>query len=181
MTKRNAITTKKGDQGFSRLFSGEKISKNSPRLEAIGDVDELISILGLARCYAQRKETKETILALQRALFIVGAELATAKKKFSRLPRRIDQDAISRIEALMDFSPGTATVFKGFVLPGNTPSSTYLDYARSVARRCERKAVGLFEAEEITNKHLIVWLNRLSDCLYLMARSEEDSPTYLNE
>lgn len=181
MTKRNTITTKKGDQGFSFLFSGEKVSKDSPRMEAIGDVDELMSILGLTRCYAQRKETKETILALQRALFTVGAELATTKEKLDRLPQRIGQDALSRIEALMESLPETAAAFKGFVLPGNTFLSAYLDYARSVARRCERRAVGLLKAEEITNTHLIVWLNRLSDYLYLLARSEEDNPTYVKK
>ena len=133
------------------------------------------------RCYAQRKETKDAILTLQRALFTVGAELATTKEKLKRLSGRIDQDAVSRIEALMESAPKASTVFKGFVLPGNTPPSAYLDYARSVARRCERRAIGLLNAEEITNKHLIVWLNRLSDYLYLMARSEEDNPTYLKE
>lgn len=181
MTKRNPITTKKGDQGFSSLFSGEKVSKNSPRMEAIGDVDELISILGLARCYAPKSETKDAVLSLQRALFTVGAELATSKEKLERLSQCIDLNAVNRIEALMDSTPAAATGFKGFVLPGSNPVSSYLDYARAVARRCERRAVGLLEAEEITNQHLIVWLNRLSDYLYLLARSEEDSPTYLKE
>lgn len=150
-------------------------------MEAIGDVDELISILGLARCYASQNKAKDAILALQRALFAVGAELATAKEKLSRLQQRIDQDAVSRIEALMDSTPAAAMGFKGFVLPGSTPLSAYLDHARTVARRCERRAVGLLESGEITNKHLIVWLNRLSDYLYLLARSEEDNPTYLKE
>src|SRR3989338_7356999 len=85
MAKIRSITTKKGDKGKTRLFSGEEVSKNSPRVRMCGDIDELVAVLGLARYHAEKAEIKESILFIQRSLFTVASEVATSEEKISRL------------------------------------------------------------------------------------------------
>ena len=181
MPQRISITTKTGDKGYSRLFSGEKVLKNSPRLGAYGDIDELVSILSIARHHAKRNDSKDTILEIQRALFVVASELATTPDKLKRLPQRIDSARLEDLDRKREALERKVDIPRGFVIPGNTLASAYIDHARTVARRCERRAVGLFNAGEITNDVLIVWLNRLSDFLYLLARYEEGKPLLVKE
>ena len=179
--KKIQITTKTGDQGRSRLFSGEQVSKTSLRLDAYGDLDELVCILGIARHYVKKERIKDEILSLQRMLFVVSSELATTAQKLNKLPVRIDSDHLKAFEQTVDALYQDTNIPGGFIVPGTTLASGYLDYARAVSRRCERKAVQLFENKELTNELIIVWLNRLSDYLYLMARFEEEVPTLVKE
>ena len=181
MAKKNIITTKTGDQGTSLLFSGEKVSKSNPRLEAYGDLDELVSILGVARQYVKHKSITEDILELQRDLFRAASELATTPDKLSKLKQQIDQAFLDKLENKNKTLYEDTNIPNGFIVPGGSRSSAYLDLARAVSRRCERKIVKLLESGEINNKFLIVWINRLSDYLYLMARFEEDKPTLVKE
>ncbi len=179
MTKKINITTKLGDNGTSRLFSGEIVSKTSLRLDAYGDLDELVSVLGLARYHTKKKRIKNEIFILQKELFIAGSELATTKEKLLKLPSRIDNAKLDefeiRVKSLFDVTP----IPKTFIVPGKVLSSSFLDVARTIARRCERKIVYLIEIKEIENKNLIVYMNRISDYLYLMARFEEGTPELL--
>ncbi|MBI5415675.1 MAG: cob(I)yrinic acid a,c-diamide adenosyltransferase [Candidatus Omnitrophica bacterium] len=175
MTARG-ITTRAGDEGYSRLFSGEKVPKDSPRLEACGDLDELVSALAVARGRTRDTRLREEILRLQRELFVVGPELATTSVKLAGLARRVDDAFLSAMEKRCAFLNATVPIPKGFVVPGATLASAYLDQARCVARRCERKVVALYRKKEIKNPRVIVWLNRLSDYLYLLARREEKHP-----
>lgn len=180
--KKFSITTKTGDQGFSRLFSGEKVLKNSPRLEAYGDLDELVSLLSIARHHVQNEILKEDILFLQRNLFSIASELATTSEKLARLKTRVNDKMLQALEDKRAALEERIEIPKGFVIPGgNSLSASYLDLARSVARRCERKIVGLLEQKEITNEVVLVWFNRLSDYLYLMARFEEKVPLLVKE
>lgn len=181
MTRKIRITTKSGDQGFSRLFSGEKVSKDNPRLEACGDMDELASLLGVTRCHARKKKIQEKILKIQRHLFLAASEVATTEAKLSRLPQRINQNFVNALEQDMESLAANIPDPKGFIVPGGTLSSAYLDYARAVARRCERRIAGLLKKKQIHNATLLIWFNRLSDYLYLMARCEEDKPILLKE
>jgi len=176
MTKRS-ITTRTGDQGTTELFSGETVSKNCPRTRAYGDIDELVSVLGLARATAQREATVSWVLALQQALFTVGAELATSRGGLDRLRDRVDGTMLDRLETVRESLEQQVPSPEGFILPGGTVAGAHLDHARTIARRCERRAVGLKEDGDIDNVVLVIWLNRLSDTLWLLARFEEGDRT----
>ena len=181
MAKIKTVTTKTGDKGKTRLFSGEEVSKNSPRLAAYGDVDELACILGLARYYARKKDIKESLLFLQRELSVVSSELATTAAKLNKLPRRVDDKMLETLEEKREALEERVSIPQGFVVCGDQLAAAYLDLARTVARRCERKIAGLLEERTIDNKIVLVWFNRLSDYLYLMARFEEETPTMVKE
>lgn len=181
MANKFSITTKRGDKGKTRLFSGEEVSKYSPRLEAYGDLDELVSMLGVARLHVRKEEIKDAILFVQRSLFVAGSELATTKEKLQKLTKRVDGEMLKLLDAKRDALEEVTPIPRGFVVPGGSLASAHLDHARTVARRCERKIVKLFEDKQIENEMLIVWFNRLSDYLYLMARFEEGKPILVKE
>ena len=170
------ITTKTGDKGTSRLFSGEEVSKDSLRLDAYGDLDELVSMLSVARHHMSQEVLRADILTLQKEIFTVAAELATTKNKLTKLPTRVDQNFLNKLENRRESLAQNTEIPTGFVIPGATLSAAYLDLARAISRRCERKAVRLIEQNEIDNSLVIIWLNRLSDYLYLVARNEEKKP-----
>jgi cob(I)alamin adenosyltransferase len=175
MSKTQSITTKVGDRGTTFLFSGEEVPKDSPRTEAYGDLDELVSVLGVARCHALNEHVGESLLALQRDLFTAGAELATAIDHVDLLKQRVDEAALRAFEARRDELEKRIEMPDGFIIPGGSGSlaAAHIDHARTIARRVERKAVTLSRANLICNPHLLVWLNRLSDYLWLLARFEE--------
>ena len=179
MSQKNSITTRVGDHGTTFLFSGEEVPKDSPRTDAYGDLDELVSVLGLAKAHAAQPETKDIITGLQRELFVAGTELATSCEHLSRLKQRIDADALQRFELQRDALEARIAMPSGFILPGGTPGGAYLDHARTIARRLERKVVGIHRAGLIANEYLLIWLNRVSDFLWLLARYEEGSATTL--
>jgi cob(I)alamin adenosyltransferase len=170
-----SITTRVGDKGSTFLFSGERVSKDSPRTEAYGDLDELVSVLGLARVHARR--TRRQAMELQRELFVVGAELATSPRHLRLLKQRVDEHMVQELERRRSRLERAITMPAGFIIPGGTPGGAHLDHARTIARRIERKVVGLHRKRLVRNPHLLVWLNRLSDYLWLLARREEGRRT----
>jgi cob(I)alamin adenosyltransferase len=176
--KRRSITTGAGDLGMTRLFSGEEVSKDSPRPEACGDVDELVSALGLARTHVHRNDVRDAILYLQRGLFTVAAELATSPGKVGLLNERVDAGMVRALEQRRAALERRISLPRGFIIPGGNAGAAHLDFARAVARRCERKVVAL-AGGEIPYEHLLVWMNRLSDVLWLLARREEGRPLLL--
>jgi len=177
MSPGSSITTRIGDRGTTQLFSGETVSKNCARTNAYGDVDELVSVLGVARSLTDKPDVRETLIALQRKLFVVGAELATTPVALELLGQRVSEPMLAELDAARDELESRLPPPTGFILPGGTPAVAHIDLVRAIARRCERKAVGLREAGEIENPLLIVWLNRLSDYLWLLARWEEGDAT----
>ena len=130
-----SITTKTGDTGETRLFSGELVAKHSSRPDAYGDVDELVSILGIARCHCEKPLTRDSVLEIQRQLFIVGSELATTGAKLDRLPQRIDADRLRQLEERMSALEAEVEIPSGFIVPGGSLAAGHLDLARTVARR----------------------------------------------
>jgi cob(I)alamin adenosyltransferase len=168
-----SITTGMGDQGVTQLFSGELVLKNSARTEAYGDLDELVSILGVARAASRREDTRKAILDVQRNLFIIGSELATAAEKIKLLPRRVDATMIRQIERKRKDLEARVQYSSGFVIPGEKLAAAHIDQARAVTRRCERKVAALVLARVVRNQLTLVWMNRLSDYLWLLARFEE--------
>ncbi len=176
-----SITTRVGDRGTTRLFSGEEVPKSSPRVDAVGAVDEVVSLLGVARCHAARPATRACLLEIQRELFVLASEFATTPAALPRLPRRVDAGFVETMERRARELEASVTHPAGFILPGASLAGAQLDHARAVARRCEREAVRLQEAGLLDNPHALVWLNRLSDVLWLLARSEEERPQPLRD
>lgn len=168
-----------GDRGLTRLFSGEQVPKNSARTEALGDLDELVSLLGVARASSRRKEVREAVLEIQGVLFVVGSELATTADKVKRLPVRVDAGMVRELERKHQKLAARTNRPNGFIIPGGNPASAQIDLARAIARRCERKVAGLVLGRVVRNQLLLVWMNRLSNYLWLLARREEGNPTLL--
>lgn len=173
MVTLNRIYTRTGDNGDTRLATGEATSKASARVEAYGDVDETNACLGLARLHTSHDAHLDAILArIQNELFDLGADLATPERedlKFRALritPRQVDQ-----LEADIDHLNAPLSDLTSFVLPAGTPASTHLHLARTVCRRAERRAVALAAIDgEVVSKNALRYLNRLSDLLFVAAR-----------
>jgi len=157
----------------SDLYSGEKISRSSLRLHALGDVDELLSVLGIARASSCKQRIKDEIFEIQQSLQMVASELATTEGLLNLLPQRIDEPQLNlltnKIEALKPFCPH----LNDFVIPGETLPSAYLHHARTIARRCERRVTKLFESNDIKGTMMLQWFNRLAAYLFWMAIFEE--------
>ena len=164
------IYTKTGDDGDTGLFGGARVSKASPRVEAYGTVDELNAVLGVARAAGAWRELDELLGSIQSDLFTLGAELATVPGKEASLgiPLLDDRD-VARLEVAIDQSEATLPPLKNFVLPAGTPTAAALHLARTVCRRAERALVGLPQADGARSE-LKVYLNRLSDLLFSLAR-----------
>lgn len=171
--KTSSITTRTGDGGRTRLYSGEMVPKHSARVEALGGVDEAVSALGLARAFAARPVTRDAVIRLQRDLFVIGSELATRPAALARLPRRVDAAMLRELDRRRDELEAAVDYPAGFIVPGATPGGAHLDHARSVIRRLERQVAALLARRVVRNRLVLVWLNRLSDHLWLLARREE--------
>ena len=163
-----SISTKTGDSGDTRLWTGEKVGKDELRVEAYGSLDELSSFLGLARHECELPETKASLESLQRDLLRACSELASPGTRKDGFLGRGDEAAMTEaVHALEARIP-----LKGFVLPGMTRGSAALDVARTVCRRAERRIVALSRGAPVSPE-LLSWVNRLSDYLFMLARSEE--------
>jgi ATP:cob(I)alamin adenosyltransferase len=166
----SSITTKTGDDGTTGLWSGNRVAKDHPRIEAIGEVDELSSLLGFARLACGLESTRSSIEALQRCLVRVAGELASLDPPFDDPIQSWDEKAIT--DAILELE--SRIELHGFVLPGRTEGSARLDLARTAARRLERRVVSL-SREAALSDILRRYLNRLSDYLFMLARAEEDA------
>ncbi len=166
------LYTKHGDQGNTRLLSGENVPKDDPRIKAYGALDELQSFLGLVRSMTGQESLKSIIYTIQKNIFIASAELASTREKLSRLKRRIDKEDIRQIESWIDAQSAVYGLPDHFIIPGHTPDSAAMHIARTVCRRCERLIVFLNHATGDYEK-LIVFFNRLSDLLFALAWSLE--------
>ncbi len=170
-----SISTKRGDGGRTRLFSGEEISKNNPRTEAYGALDEAVSAIGLGRALSTDDRIQIELLQIQEACFLIGAELATKTSVDRILENRIGEQQLSALEALGIELEDMVELSPRFIVPGATPASAAIDLGRSIVRRVERSVVSLIEkgSEAPENPFLLPYLNRLSDILFLLARFEE--------
>jgi cob(I)alamin adenosyltransferase len=164
------IYTKTGDDGETGLFGGARVSKASARVEAYGTVDELNAALGVVRAAGAEAALDALLGEVQSDLFTLGAELATVPGKEAALGiPLLNAKDIARLEAAIDASEATLAPLKNFVLPAGTPVAAALHLARTVCRRAERAVVGLPDAETARGE-LMVYLNRLSDLLFSLAR-----------
>jgi cob(I)alamin adenosyltransferase len=177
------VATGKGDEGTTGLlFGGNRISKDDVRTEAYGTVDEATAALGMARAEligltgAGIAALDETILSIQRDLFVVGAELATNPDAWSRLEdgrTKVSPKMLARINALLAATEAAIVFPKDFVIPGSSKASSAIELARTIIRRAERWCVTLGREGLLPGEHLLAYLNRLADLLWLLARQAE--------
>ncbi|GIV16488.1 MAG: ATP--cob(I)alamin adenosyltransferase [Armatimonadota bacterium] len=163
------IYTRTGDNGTTGLLGGQRVSKDCPRVEAYGSVDELNAYLGLAMAHVRpHPRLCEMLQQIQNELFVAGAELATpAGHKVPVEP--IGEAHVQRLENWIDELEQNLPALRHFILPGGTAGAATLHVARTVCRRAERRVVSLYHVEP-GNLHLITYLNRLGDLLFVMAR-----------
>ncbi|MFN3930508.1 MAG: cob(I)yrinic acid a,c-diamide adenosyltransferase [Brevundimonas sp.] len=168
----NRIYTKTGDDGETRLASGEPVSKTDPRVEAYGAVDELNAVIGVARLHSGQNDRIDAMLArIQNELFDLGADLATPHDpapKWEAL--RILDSQVERLESEIDWMNESQKPLDSFILPGGSPLSAHLHLARTICRRAERDAFRAREAGRDLSPPAIRYLNRLSDHLFVAAR-----------
>ncbi len=175
------LYTRTGDEGTTGLLGPERISKDDPRVEAMGAVDELNAVLGVTLAAQKDRRIRAALLKVQDDLFTVGAELAMARSQESKVPR-VTTEYVARLESVMealDVGP-----VKEFLLPRGSESLSRLHWARTVARRAERRVVALAHKEPV-NPELLRYMNRLSSLLYQMGlwvqtreKRAKEHPTY---
>jgi cob(I)alamin adenosyltransferase len=166
------IYTKTGDKGDTGLFGGGRVAKNHPRVEAYGDVDELNAALGFVRAIEQMPRVDEVLVPVQRDLFAIGALLATPDRDKMRQhldKARIDDARIADLEHAIDDADAELEPLRSFIVPGGSPKAAALHVARTVCRRAERRVVELQTEAEIPTL-VVIYLNRLSDLLFTLAR-----------
>ena len=173
MVRLNKIYTRTGDSGETSLVGGTRVSKHSLRPEAFGEIDELNSILGITRAHLREsKLTKFDVLLerIQNELFDMGADLATPENsKYADKILRISSKQVQRIEKEIDEFNSELDELQSFVLPGGSMLASWFHFARTNARRSERRITKL-AAEEVINSNILLYINRLSDLLFVMAR-----------
>jgi cob(I)alamin adenosyltransferase len=168
-----SIVTKTGDKGTTALMYGRRVPKNHPRVEAYGAVDELNAALGMARATAEHELVRENLLRIQNELVVLMGELATAPEDLSRYLKdgfsQLSPDKTAMIEELVvQIEPQIS--LKDWAMPGATIHGAAIDSARVICRRAERRVCSLQEAGELGNNEIVVYLNRLADLLWLLAR-----------
>ncbi|MEQ1758446.1 MAG: cob(I)yrinic acid a,c-diamide adenosyltransferase [Vicinamibacterales bacterium] len=165
------IYTKTGDAGLTSLFDNTRVSKAHERVDAYGEVDELNACLGAVRSRLSDADLIADLTQIQQDLFALGSELADPSK---RIAERVAKAHIrpadaERLEGIIDRLEAELPPLRRFILPGGTPAGSLLHLARTVCRRAERRVVGL--GEGVVEGLLTVYLNRLSDLLFVMARA----------
>ncbi|WCJ58275.1 cob(I)yrinic acid a,c-diamide adenosyltransferase [Fontisphaera persica] len=172
-----SVVTKKGDGGQTALMYNRCVPKNHPRVEAYGSVDELNAALGLARATAAERFIQEVLLGVQQDLIAVMGELATLPEDLERYHGegypRVTPEMTARLEAWVKQIEAQKISFKGWATPGANLNAAALDVARTVCRRAERRVCDLAESQQLPNAEILIFLNRLGDLLWLLARWNE--------
>ena len=163
------IYTKTGDKGDTRLFDGTQVRKNDSRVDAYGEVDELNATLGAACAFLEDVELKILLVGIQRDLFSIGAELADPRHRGSKEKSKLDPNRVALLEESIDRFETELPPLRQFILAGGGPAGALLHVARTVCRRAERRVVALTDDPGV-NPHVVEYLNRLSDFLFVLAR-----------
>lgn len=161
------VYTKTGDKGTTGLLTGERIDKDSLRVEAYGTVDEINSALGLARVACNKSASKDIILSVQKTLMLVMAELASINAG----THYIKEEHVKQLEQFIDTIDAQLPPLNEFIIPGGNAGAAALDLARTTTRRGEREVIRLSK-QEIVSEKVLVLLNRLSDLCFMLARAE---------
>ncbi|MBR0260517.1 MAG: cob(I)yrinic acid a,c-diamide adenosyltransferase [Selenomonadaceae bacterium] len=162
-----SVYTKTGDKGLTSLYTGERVEKNSLRVQTYGAIDEADSALGLARAFAEVEEVREKIFAVQKLLPKLMADFASLNREPT-----ITFGDVKNLETEMDALENSLPPLREFLIPGNSKGGAFLDLARTITRRAERLACELDKSEKIHEADKI-FLNRLSDYCFLLMRRED--------
>jgi len=169
-----SIVTKTGDTGTTALMFNRRVSKTDPRVEAFGSVDELNAALGLARATADQGLVRDQLIGIQKDLITLMGEVGTLPEDLPRYVRAgfspVGPEMTRKLDEMVSQIESQLTLPKGWAVPGETASAAALDLARTACRRAERRVCALKEAGQVGNPEIIVYLNRLSDTLWLLAR-----------
>jgi cob(I)alamin adenosyltransferase len=172
-----SIVTRTGDDGTTGLMYNRRVSKRHPRVEAYGTVDELNAALGLARSASGQAWLREQLVGIQKDLVTVMGELATLEEDLPRYVKDgyavVTPELTARLDALAAGIEAQNVPFKGWATPGANAAAAGLDLARTICRRAERQVCGLREDGKLNNGETVIFLNRLSDVLWLLARWAE--------
>jgi cob(I)alamin adenosyltransferase len=185
----SAVATGKGDDGTTGLLYGGRIDKDDARTEAYGTIDEAVACLGVARAELLVLATEgplpvaisdlpDTLLQLQRDLFVAGAELATNPDAWDRLSdgvTRVDEPMLVRLESLLKAAEGMVEMPREFIVPGSSRLSAALEVSRTVVRRAERRVIAVDHERLVPGAWLMPYLNRLADLLWVLARLAEQA------
>jgi cob(I)alamin adenosyltransferase len=180
------IYTRRGDDGTTGLLYGGRVDKSDRRTEAYGTTDEAVAALGMARVFIADSILADLVLRLQRELFVVGAELATATENSHKLvpgSTKVTAEMVDDLEVAIDGYVARTNMPEQFIVPGESRGSAFLDYARTVIRRAERQTVAMERAgmlaggedqgENQRENQVVRYLNRLADLVFVLARYEE--------
>ena len=182
------IYTRRGDDGTTGLLYGGRVDKSDQRTEAYGTTDEAVAALGMARVFIADSILADLVLRLQRELFVVGAELATAAENRHKLrpgETEVTAEMVDDLEVAIDEYVARTHMPEEFIVPGESRGSAFLDYARTVIRRAERQTVAMDRAgllaggageqqgENQVENQVVRYLNRLADLVFVLARYEE--------
>ena len=165
-----SIRTGKGDKGFTSLLFKGHISKDSPYIKAVGNLDELNSQLGLIKAKVKSKNEKDIIERIQRAIYVISSEIAIGLEEKKKHGPILKKEDANWVESVVYELEGKVKLKNYFYTPGENELSAIIDIARTVARRAERSVVGLFKKEKIKNENILSYMNCISDILYIMAR-----------
>jgi cob(I)alamin adenosyltransferase len=177
------IYTKRGDDGTTGLLFGGRVSKGGELVEATGDIDEAVSVLGVARSSCADVDSAALLFRIQRELFVVAADLAANPKHRDRLQPRVSlvvPEMVTELEQLIDVLTAERPLRPVFLVPGSTATEAAIDLSRTVVRRAERHTVQARVAGHLVSDTVLHYLNRLSDLLYVLARQAVegmDEPT----
>jgi cob(I)alamin adenosyltransferase len=171
------VYTRTGDDGTTGLLYGGRVGKEDAGPRAYGAVDEAVSALGLARAECEPGELHDLLVRLQKELFVVGAELATAPENRAKLEPSVSlvtAEMVSALEPIIDDITARFDPPREFVVPGENRIAAALDFARTIVRRAERECVGATRVEWLgSDSHVVPYLNRLADLVYTLARWQE--------
>jgi cob(I)alamin adenosyltransferase len=168
------IYTKTGDQGDTSLFGGQRVPKDALRIEAYGTVDELNSVIGIVLADGPDRDIARILTQVQNQLFALGADLATPRSVTRKNVKRFEPRDSLPLEKHIDAIQLRLKSLKSFILPGGSPAAARLHFARTVCRRAERIVVRLSRNEDI-GEGMTMYLNRLSDLLFVLARYANSS------
>jgi len=163
------IYTKTGDKGDTRLFDGTQVRKDDSRVDGYGEVDELNATIGAAAAFLQDTELKTLLVGIQRDLFSIGAELADPRHRGGKEKSKLDPSHVTLLEESIDRFETELPPLRHFILAGGSPAGALLHVSRTVCRRAERRVVALGDDAGV-NPHVVEYLNRLSDFLFVLAR-----------
>ncbi len=175
-----SITTKTGDDGETGLLFSRRTGKDDPRIAACGDVDELSAAIGLAKAHLEQAEFGQKLTTIQQALIALMGELATLPEdtgQYAKAPfEKLTAADTAKLDEWIDELESGGLSFKGWALPGESVPSAHMDFARTVCRRAERSVVAVLKSGSLDGSQAVVYLNRLSDLLWLMARAIDKPP-----